>query len=78
MTILNIHPFADGNGRMGRLWHTLILARHNGIYALLPIEAAFSRKRLEYYKAIEDARNVSDLSPFIEFSLQALLDAVHE
>jgi Fic family protein len=76
LIILNIHPFADGNGRMGRLWHTLILAKHSGIYALLPIEAAFSRKRPEYYQAIEDTRNANDLSPFVEFSLQALLETV--
>jgi Fic family protein len=74
--IETIHPFADGNGRMGRLWQTLLLAKWNMIFAWLPMESVLYENREGYYQAITDARNVSDSGVFIEFTLSALLDII--
>lgn len=73
-----IHPFADGNGRMGRLWQTLLLAKWNAIFAWIPMESVLYRNRPQYYQAIEDARKANDSGVFIEFTLSALYDIVAE
>lgn len=72
--IETIHPFADGNGRMGRLWQTLLLAKWNMIFAWIPMETVLYRNRPQYYKAIEDARKANDSGVFIEFTLSALYE----
>lgn len=72
--IETIHPFADGNGRMGRLWQTLLLAKWNMIFAWIPMESVLFRNRPQYYKAIEDARKANDSGVFIEFTLSALYE----
>jgi Fic family protein len=72
--IETIHPFMDGNGRMGRLWQTLLLAKWNAIFAWVPMESALYQNRPQYYKAIEHARKANDSGVFIEFTLSALLD----
>jgi len=72
--IETIHPFADGNGRMGRLWQTLLLAKWNVIFAWIPMETVLYRNRPQYYKAIEDARKANDSGVFIEFTLSALYE----
>jgi Fic family protein len=74
--IENIHPFADGNGRMGRLWQTLLLAQWNAIFAWIPMESVLYQNRPRYYQAIEDARKADDSSIFIEFTLSALYDSI--
>lgn len=74
--IETIHPFADGNGRMGRLWQTLLLARWNNIFAWIPMESVLYRNRPQYYQAIRDAGKANDSSVFIEFTLSALLDII--
>ncbi|MDR1070289.1 MAG: Fic family protein, partial [Gracilibacteraceae bacterium] len=74
--IETIHPFADGNGRMGRLWQTLMLAKWNMIFAWLPMESVLYENRESYYQAIADARNANDSGVFIEFTLSALLDII--
>ena len=71
-----IHPFADGNGRMGRLWQTLILAKWNTIFAWIPMESVLYQNRSHYYQAIEAARIVNDSGAFIEFTLSALYDTI--
>ena len=50
-----IHPFADGNGRMGRLWQSLILARWNPLFADIPVESLIFEHQAEYYQAIRKA-----------------------
>lgn len=64
-----IHPFADGNGRMGRLWQSLILAKWNPLFANLPIESLVHSYQAEYYQAISSSTEQTDCAPFVEFML---------
>ena len=73
-----IHPFADGNGRIGRLWHTLMLSRWNPIFAWLPIESMIHDRQEEYYRAINAANLTADSTVFIEFMLEAIRDTMLE
>jgi Fic family protein len=74
--IETIHPFADGNGRMGRLWQTLLLSKWKEIFAWIPMESVIYEKRQEYYDAIEIAREENDSAKFIEYTLSALYESV--
>lgn len=74
--IETIHPFADGNGRMGRLWQTLILARWNEVFAWIPMESLIYERRPQYYDALQNAQRKNDSGEFVEFVLSAILDAV--
>ncbi len=67
-----IHPFADGNGRMGRLWQTLTLAKWNEIFMWIPMESVLYENRQQYYQVIEDSRKANDSGVFIEFTLSAV------
>lgn len=71
-----IHPFADGNGRMGRLWQSLILARWNTLFADLPVENLIFEYQSEYYQALQKSTQQADSSPFIEFMLAMIFNAV--
>ncbi|GHU84167.1 hypothetical protein FACS1894196_4900 [Clostridia bacterium] len=74
--IETIHSFADGNGRMGRLWQTLLLAKWNTVFAWIPMESVLYQNRPQYYRAIEDARKANDSGVFIEFTLLAIFDSI--
>ncbi|GAB1477136.1 Fic family protein [Bacillota bacterium] len=76
--IETIHPFADGNGRMGRLWQTLLLAKWNEIFAWIPMESAMNQNRPEYYDALYYGQHSGDSSRFIEFTLSALLEILQK
>jgi Fic family protein len=71
-----IHPFADGNGRMGRLWQSLILARWNSLFADIPVESLIFEHQAEYYQALQESTRQSDSAPFIAFMLRMILDTV--
>lgn len=73
-----IHPFADGNGRMGRLWQTLILSRWNPLFAFLPVESVIRNQQVEYYKVLAACDKAGNSTAFIEFLLSAILDALLE
>lgn len=73
-----IHPFTDGNGRMGRLWQSLILSQWRSIFSHLPVESLVYLHQNEYYLALQQSTNKTDSSPFIEFMLQMILDGCNE
>lgn len=67
-----IHPFADGNGRVGRLWHTLLLSKWNPAFAWLPVESIIHDRQQEYYDAINTSNGAGESTVFIEFMLSAI------
>lgn len=67
-----IHPFADGNGRIGRLWHTLLLSKWNTAFAWLPVESIIHDRQQEYYDAINASNDAGESTVFIEFMLSAI------
>lgn len=73
-----IHPFADGNGRMGRLWQSLILAKWNPLFANLPIESLVFAHQTEYYIALNTSTQQTNSAPFIEFMLSNIEQTLKE
>ena len=67
-----IHPFADGNGRVGRLWHTLLLSKWNPAFAWLPVESIIHNRQQEYYDVINASNDAGESTVFIEFMLSAI------
>ena len=73
-----IHPFADGNGRVGRLWQTLLLAQWNPLFSWLPIESLIHDHQEDYYIAINESNAAGESTLFLSFMLSAIKDALEE
>ncbi len=73
-----IHPFQDGNGRMGRLWQSLILSEWNPLFANLPVESIIHKHQTQYYEALNKSTQNAESSVFIEFILRIILDTMNQ
>ena len=73
-----IHPFADGNGRMGRFWQTVILNRYNSVFAFLPVESIIKNRQADYYKSLSISDQGGNSTRFIEFMLSVLDEALEQ
>jgi Fic family protein len=71
-----IHPFSDGNGRIGRLWQTVVLTKWKPQLAFLPVESMVHDRQTAYYESLAAADHQADVAPFAEFILQAILDSM--
>ncbi|PSL47540.1 Fic family protein [Chitinophaga niastensis] len=73
-----IHPFTDGNGRMGRFWQTVILMSQYPVFEFLPVETIIKKKQKEYYNALGISDKSGHSTVFIEFMLQVISEGLDE
>ena len=71
-----IHPFSDGNGRIGRLWQSLILHAYKPVFSAIPVESVIKEYQKSYYDALEASGSVGESTPFIEFMLEIILQTI--
>ena len=72
-----IHPFIDGNGRMGRLWQTLILSKWEPLFAWIPVESLIQESRQKYYDALGESGKNGNSTYFVEFMLTVISNALN-
>lgn len=73
-----IHPFEDGNGRIGRFWQTILLTKYNPIFKYVPIESLIEKNQQAYYDSLEESDKAASSNPFIEFMLEIILKSIQE
>jgi Fic family protein len=73
-----IHPFSDGNGRVGRLWQSVILIAYKELFSYIPIESIVKENQQSYYDALEAAGTAGESTPFIEFMLENILQSLKQ
>ncbi|MHA1540921.1 MAG: Fic family protein [Alphaproteobacteria bacterium] len=73
-----IHPFSDGNGRIGRLWQSLILYNWKNVFQFIPVENMIRKRQQAYYDALEKSGKIGESTPFIEYMLDAILESIVE
>ena len=73
-----IHPFVDGNGRIGRLWQTVLLSQYNSVFEFLPIETLIRKRQKEYYDVLGSSDKAGNSTSFIEFMLTVINDSLEE
>ena len=73
-----IHPFQDGNGRIGRLWHSLILSKWKKLFAWLPVESLVQKYQKEYYISINNSNRDGESTEFILFMLKIIKETLIE
>jgi Fic family protein len=71
-----IHPFSDGNGRMGRLWQHVILLSESPIFTYIPVESVIKERQAAYYHALSESDKAGEATTFIEFSLTTIRDSL--
>lgn len=71
-----IHPFSDGNGRTGRLWHTLLLSQWRPLLQWLPVESTIRKRQADYYAALAESDAAGSCERFMEFMLEAIRDSL--
>ncbi len=73
-----IHPFSDGNGRIGRLWQSVILYHWRKVFNAIPTESMIRNHQERYYQVLEEAGELGESTPFIEFMLEVILETIQK